>query len=369
MNHLSRRDLLKLITGSAAVSLAATGAFASALSQANPYEFLVVGDSLVWGQGLEEKDKFYYLTSEWLRRDAFAGGRDVRLKVKAHSGSTLKFQAEVAEKYRIAGRDETYPYPPEVNIGMPSVWKQIEVASDEYRRDGVSGADLIMMTAGITDISTAEVLNPWGDNKQLSGLIKKHLGDSTLDVLEHASRLHPNSLIAVVGYFHAVTPYSDGKKLFNAWLEILKVPRAFKFVPNNPIGRSLFFNKVKRRAIERSRVWHEESSIAQQDAVDRLNAKLGSTRAVFIPSPLTEKNAMEAPETKLFRMRRRGIVDDPIARQRIKDCRVSLPELKRSTGIDYPVRLCEAAAIGHPNQAGSRAYADAIIAKLSGHIR
>ncbi|QQS31918.1 MAG: hypothetical protein IPM50_09525 [Acidobacteriota bacterium] len=369
MNHISRRDLLKLLAGAAGSAALPVPALGRLFSQTKPYEFLVAGDSLVWGQGLEEKDKFYYLTAEWLRRDVFTNGRDVLLKVKAHSGSTLKFQEDEAEKYRIAGRDETHPYPPEVNIGMPSVWKQIEVAADEYRRDGVSGADLIMMTGGITDISTAEVLNPNGDMKLLREQIKKHLDGSTYDVLEHAVRLHHNSLIAVVGYFHAISQYSDAKKLFNAWLEILKFPRALKFVPNNSLGRALFFNKLKRRAIERSRVWHQESSIAQQAAVDRLNAKLGATRAVFIGSPLTEKDAIEAPETRLFRMRKGGIVDDPVARQRINDCRISLPELKRSTGIDYPVRLCEAAAIGHPDQAGSRAYADAIIAKLSGHIR
>lgn len=369
MNHISRRDLLKLLAGTAAAAGLPAPAFSRWSSKAKPYEFLVAGDSLVWGQGLEEKDKFYYLTAEWLRREVFTNGRDVRLKVKAHSGSTLKFQQDEAEKYRIAGREETHPYPPEVNIGMPSVWKQIEVAADEYRRDGVSGADLIMMTGGITDISTAEVLNPNGDMKLLREQIKKHVNGSTYDVLEHAVRLHPNSLIAVVGYFHAITQYSDAKKLFNAWLEVLKFPRALKFVPNNPLGRALFFNKLKRRAVERSRVWHQESSIAQQDAVDRLNAKLGTARAVFIPSPLTEQDAIEAPGTKLFRMRKGGIVDDPVARQRIIDCRISLPELKRSTGIDYPVRLCEAAAIGHPDKAGSRAYADAIIAKLSGRIR
>ena len=41
------------------------------------------------------------------------------------------------------------------------------------------------------------------------------------------------------------------------------------------------------------------------------------------------------------------------------DCRRELSELKRSTGLKYPVRYCEIASVGHPNQAGARAYADA----------
>ncbi len=368
MSDIDRRSFLKAL-GLSALGIALGGKrVILAFGQDAPYRFLVVGDSLIFGQGLEEKDKFYAHTAEWLRNEAFGRPRSVETKVKAHSGSTLKFHPEEAEKYRKAGRDETYPFKPEINVGFPSSWKQIEVAADEYRAAGVGGADLVMISGGITDITTSKVYDPKGDDALLRANIKKYCGDDMYDVLEHAIAKHPNAKLVVIGYFNSITEYSSGSKLLNAWLEALSFPRAFKFVANNPIARPLFFNRLRKGAIRRSRIWKEESDLQLANAVERINAKHGRGRAIFIPSPLTDENAAEAPQTKLFTMGKGGVVKDAKARERIRDCREALPKLKKETAIDYPVRLCEVAAIAHPNPAGSKAYADAIASKLRNWI-
>jgi hypothetical protein len=178
MPDTSRRDFLKQLGTVSAAILLGRGLLTGATDGSGKLNFLVVGDSLVWGQGLEEKDKFYTLTAEWLRREAFGSPRAVDLKVKAHSGSNLKFHADDAEAYRKARRDETFPYKPEVNIGFPSIWKQIEIAAAEYKAAGdVDGAGLIMMTGGLTDISVAKLLDPKGDDKLLPAMIEKYCRD------------------------------------------------------------------------------------------------------------------------------------------------------------------------------------------------
>ncbi len=365
---LNRRDFLRSLAVTALVTVVGKGNFDSIFVQDRPFNFLVVGDSLIWGQGLDEKDKFYSLTAEWLRNTAFGARRAVDLKVKAHSGSTLKFHPKEAEKYQKIGRDETYPFKPEVNVGFPSSWKQIEVAADEYKMAGVVGADLVMISGGITDITTSRVYDPKGDDDLLRTEIKKYCGDDMFDVLEHAIAKNPNAKLVVIGYFNSITEHSSSSKLLNAWLEALSFPRAFKFIANNPIARPLFFNKLRKGAMRRSRIWKEESDRHFADAVGRINAKHGSGRAVFIPSPLTDEHAAEAPKTKLFTMGKGGVVKDARARERIRDCRDALPKLKKETTIDYPVRLCEVAAIGHPDPAGSRMYADAIATKLKNWV-
>jgi hypothetical protein len=180
------------------------------------------------------------------------------------------------------------------------------------------------------------------------------------DVIARAAELHPNALIAVVGYFPAISPQSKDGKLMNAWLEVLDTNGFKKALLNNPIVRPLIFGKLKKRAIERSRIWVEESNKQSSAAVDKLNSTLGKTRAIFIKGPLVDDDAAEAPNTKLLRMGKHGVVDDAMAQSRIADCNEALPKLKAETGIDYPVRLCEAAAVGHPNPAGAKAYAEAI---------
>jgi hypothetical protein len=62
----------------------------------------------------------------------------------------------------------------------------------------------------------------------------------------------------------------------------------------------------------------------------------------------------------LFRMGKNGVPEDPLALRRSAECNRALPELKKTTGIDYSVRLCEIAGVGHPDPAGSRAYFDEI---------
>jgi hypothetical protein len=363
MNKITRRDFLKSLAAASAVfSVSAKGLSITSLlgGAADPFEFLVIGDSLIWGQGLEEKDKFYTLTADWLRGSAFGSPREVNLKVKAHSGATLKFHPEEAEKYKKAGRDETFYYKPEVNVGFPSSWKQVEVAAEEYRAGGKSGADLIMISGGITDITTSRVFDPKGNDDVLRAEIKQYCQDDMFDVLDLAATKNPNAKLAVIGYFPAITAKSSSSKLLNAWLELLSFPRPFKFLANNPISRRLFFEKLRKRGIERSRIWLEESDRNLQIAVERINQKYGPRRAIFIKCPLTDEQSAEAPNTMLFRMGKGGIVKDAMARSRIKDCREALPELKRSTGIEYSIRLCEAAAVGHPDPAGSRMYAEAI---------
>lgn len=365
MTGLNRRNFLKALAGAVAFTVAGSRHVFADLADDRPFEFLVVGDSLIFGQGLEEKDKFYTLTADWLKREAFGQPREVNLKVKAHSGGTLKFHPDEAEKYKRIGRDETYPFKPEVNVSFPSSWKQIEVAADEYRSAGKGGADLIMICSGITDITTSRVYDPKGNDDELRAEIKRYCLDDMFDVIDHAAAKNANAKIVVIGYYQAISSKTTGSKIINAWLEALSFPRPLKVFANNPIGRAIYFNKLKDRAIERAKIWHLESNKNYKAAVEKLNQKYGTQRAIFVESPLTEEHATEAPNTKLFRMGKGGVVNDPMAQSRIKDCNDELPALKRDTGIDYPVRLCEIAAVGHPDAAGARAYAEAIRTALT----
>jgi hypothetical protein len=343
------------------ITLAVLG---NATPPADAFDLLVVGDSLVFGQGLLEKDKIYTRVVEWLRTSAPGSPREVHLKTKAHSGSTLKFHANEVEAFRKAARDETFSYKPEVNVSFPSTWKQLEVAAEEYRASGKSGADLILLSTCITDISVAKVLDPKGDDELLRRETKQFCHDDMLDLLNHAARLHPQSTIAVIGYFPMISPKSNGKRLFNGWLEARDTSRPMKWLMNNPIARKLFFQKIGDRAIERSRLWFEESSKQLMSAVNDFNKQFERPRAVFVRSPLTEEHSVEAPDTMLFRMGNKGIPEDPMFLEREADCNKALPELKRTTGLEYPLRFCEVAGVGHPNPEGARRYAEAVVAAL-----
>jgi hypothetical protein len=357
-----RRHSLRPIA--AILSLAIASQATPNFHAAETFELLVVGDSLIFGQGLLEKDKIYTHVAEWLRTSSPGAPRAVNLKMKAHSGSTLKFHADEAEAYRKTGRDETFFYKPEVNVSFPSTWKQLEVAADEYKAAGRSGAELILLSGCITDITVAKVLDPKGDDDLLRRQAKQFCHDDMVDVLNHAASLHPQAAIAVVGYFPMISPQSNDTRLFNSWLEARKTGRFLKWMLNNPIMRKVYFKKVGNNAMHRARLWFEESNKQLESAVNDFNARSPQPRTVFVKSPLTEENAVEAPNTMLFRMGKHGISEDPMYSERKTDCDQALPELKRSTGLDYPLRFCEVAGVGHPNPIGSKKYASAVIAEL-----
>lgn len=361
MFQTDRRSFLKVL----AATLAAAPLHGVLAHESTAYSMLVIGDSLIWGQGLLEKDKTYTHVAEWLRGEAFAVPRSVDVKVKAHSGANIRFDTKEAAKYRAAGKDENHYYPGEMNLSTPSMWKQVETAAEEFRAAGrARGADLVLLTAGITDITVEGVLDPFGDNSKLPAEIDKVCRVRVAELLGHVAAHNPDSLIVVPGYFPMLSPKSSRSKVFNGWLEVSKVPGVVQSIANNGVVRPLLFGRLFKKAVKRSQIWKTESDKALNLAVESLNAKSGRRQAIFVPAPLTEDHAAETPDTKLFRMRRNGTTTDPLYESRKADCEVTFEELERTTGIKKSSRRCSVAGVGHPDEAGARMYGDAIIAAL-----
>ncbi len=362
MSGLSRRQFLKSLGAVAALFVAQRTGFSFAQTAEN-FEMLVVGDSLVWGQGLEEKDKFYSLTQKWLQNEL---GKNVNLKVKAHSGATIFLHEKEAKLLKKGNISETKSFYPEVALPFPTLKTQIETAKNEYRDP--EKVNLVMLTGGLVDITVAGILNPFGNDKRLRSDIKKYCNDDMFRFLEDACLVFPNALFAVVSYFPMLSNQTDTAKMFNAFLEAYAIPRPLKPLANNILIRQ-FFKPIKNKALKRSRIWFTDSTRELEIAVNRLNDKLGKQRAIFIKAPLTEANALETKETLLFRMEKNGRVGDYFYDERLTECKSVLDELKKLTGYKSPVRQCEIAGIGHPNVEGSKAYAEAIKTSLHSLVR
>lgn len=334
-----------------------------------PFKVLVIGDSLIWGQGLLEGDKTYTHVTEWLRREHFAGRQSVDLKVKAHSGATITVEAKPGTKQvRVVG-DEDRAFTGEVNLSYPSMWKQVELAAAEYRSAGhARGADLVLLTAGITDLTVEGVLDPFEDSRKLIPRVEEVCRDRVSRLLEYTLEHNPDALVAVVGYFPIISPHSSRKRVFNGWLDVLSVPGPAQPLINNPMIRALFFRRLFKNAVKRSRVWREESDRNLRFAVKAANTKRGGRSAVFIASPLTEEHAAESTKTMLFRMQNDGRSEDPLYAARTAQCKAVFKELERTTGEKHSARRCSIAGVGHPNPSGARLYADAIISELKNFL-
>lgn len=364
MKKYSRRRFLEQIGAFAAFALAGRNVFSFGLSDESGenFDFLVIGDSLVWGQGLREEHKFYHLTREWLQTEVFKNKRQVNLKVQAHSGASINLKQYETDALQAAEIGEDEFFHREVNLSFPSIRAQIDVARREY--ENPQSVNLIMLTGGITDIRLSTILNPLKSNDELKRAIAEHCNEKMFELLEHAAGEFPNAQIVVVGYYPFLSKYTPTSRIFNNVLEIYDVPQPVKSLINNPLNRQLL-KRYRKKMVERSMIWAENSTLEFKKAVERLNAKFESQRAVFIESPIKAENSIGTKKTLLYEVGKKGKTEDALAAERMSVCGRTIDELKRLTNLKLRARTCELATIGHPNVEGSKAIAEAIKEKLT----
>jgi len=351
---MDRREFLRLLANVAVFAAAPT--FGNRNDRA-AFEMLVVGDSLIWGQGLNEEQKFYTLTRDWIKNEILAGSLPVELKVLAHSGSTVKLDPVERAALDRANRTGSETLHPEVNVSFPTIEKQLAAASFIY--SDPKSVDLIMLSGGIPDVGVAKIISPFESNKRLRERIDTYCRKHLREVLADSAHRFPNAKFALIGYYPIITRFTPMKRIINDILELYRWPRWSKPIVNNPLNRSIF-RIWKVKMIERSRIWLEDSSSAFNDVARSLNEAAGRKRAVFIPSPITEKQAFGTPDSRLFTVARRGRPADPMGDTRLRECGPALSELREETKLEYRTRFCELASVGHPNPDGAAAIAEAI---------
>ncbi len=366
MSEYSRRNFLKSLGAFSALVLIGRNAFS--LPQigggGKDFEMLVVGDSVISGQGLNEKDKFYTLTKNWLENEYFAGDRKVNLKNKSHSGARLYLSEKELKALKDADKRLDKFYHQEINFSFPSCKTQIEVASAEYKSEGKSVEDvnLIMLTGGLTNLGSSYIIDPFKKNKKLRKKIDIYCNHMMFRFLKRTNQTFPNALITVVGYYPLVSNKSSTGKIYNVVLERYAFPRPTKPILNNILTKQ-FFKPLHSKMTKRSRIWFEDSNIALQTAVNRLNKKLNKQRAVFVKSPILEEQSFGTKNTLLFGMAKKGRTNDFMYDVRQIECTKAIDSVK-GLKLKFNKRDCEISGAVHPNIEGSKAYAKAIQERL-----
>src|SRR5258706_16118196 len=89
-SHFMRHPLVAAVAISLVLAPAVCGQSAPPLPPDQPaarqFNLLVLGDSIMWGQGLMEQHKAWYQVKSWLKENT---SRDVRESVAAHSGAVV----------------------------------------------------------------------------------------------------------------------------------------------------------------------------------------------------------------------------------------------------------------------------------------
>jgi GDSL-like Lipase/Acylhydrolase family len=311
-----------------------------------PFRMVVLGDSILWGQGLRPEDKATTRLQRWL---AVTLGRPVTVETFAHS------RAVIAPDER---HDQQPPKPGEVPSRYPSVTAQTLLVPNP------ESVDLVVIDGGINDMGAQQILNPlhvenatWiaGQAAHSCGRMRELL---TAAVIPRFIR----AVVVVTGYYPLVSEASDP-------LHVIHLVTRFcpEALPLATAASAVLLGRLS----EQSTAWADASDAALSGAVAAANAlptarrrrfaasagppaAAGLPGAVFAPIPFRPEHCYAAPATRLWRLDEH----DSMVLERRTQCLEFAP---------FDV-TCPVEAAFHPNRDGAQAYAEALTTALREYV-
>ncbi|MFB3763763.1 MAG: SGNH/GDSL hydrolase family protein [Methanotrichaceae archaeon] len=153
---------------------------------ADIFHMVIIGDSIAWGEGLNQDEKYYYLVAKWLQKEL---NRPIEVTVLAHDGATLAAPAKIDIcKHNFLDA--------ELGSWDPTLLEQ----ADHIPNPG--DIDLILVSGGINDVEVKTILNPFSYpiNKDLNAACAG-IQDPMLKVLKELLNNCRNSRIVVTSYY------------------------------------------------------------------------------------------------------------------------------------------------------------------------
>jgi hypothetical protein len=309
------------------------------------YRIVALGDSMMWGQGLDPSQKFHSLVAQAVRAKGVGIGVYDE-DVAAHSGADIGLIPFVNPTGgAVAG---------EVPVDDPTVFQQLEGWFIDPERVNV---DLVLIAGGINDIGVNTILDPTTSSATIKAACRLHCHDSMKLLLTDAvGTFGPQTKFVVTGYQLMVSWASD-TALLTEFLIALGV--ALGAINGALLGGVLSL-AAKWAVVLNCKTFYTEANVQLQLAVDDVNAALGGPpRAFFAVPAFADDNAALAPDAWLWGITvdplKGPVPEDPIAASRATQC-----TLAGQVRPGFDVSRCKIASLGHPNPTGAERYADAV---------
>ncbi|MDQ6886082.1 MAG: hypothetical protein M3068_02185 [Gemmatimonadota bacterium] len=338
------------------------------------YHIVVIGDSIAWGQGLEERSKYPELVRAAIEKRL--GGQPAVTWSFAHSGAVIRPDTT---------QDAKPPLPGEVPNSHPSITAQVEHARSYLAQHPITDAAhaapvypenvaLVIMDGGINDVGITSILTMDPTISDPEGWVRKLARERCVErmrtLLPHVLGVFPNATVVVSGYYAIVSEATRLGDLDAFLLHLGIIGKLPEFVVTEA---------VRRKLARQSSAFYDETVRGLRDVVANAHAlvKVGTPvsapgsrlpdaivpaagkgaspsppRAHFVDFGLTAEQSFGAPSAMLW-----GVpASDPLAGQRRQDCKVL------GAGVDF--LKCLDASMGHPNTAGAQMFAGRVLSRL-----
>ena len=337
-------------------------------------QMLVLGDSILWGQGLREQQKSWYRVKCWLQDRT---GRIVDVTMKAHSGAMMD---------RSPGETQSYSSPNrEVNLPFPSINEELDDALKDYG-DGAK-VDLVLLDGCINDVDVRNLLNASINSDVIRERTNQSCGVAMTQLLRRVVQSFPNAHVIVPSYYRIISQDTDD----NAFIRLL-----VKKLAGQPVeGRRMTDKEMRDRLIANSEMFYAVSTATLREAVRQVNEELearsSKQKVLFADIQFWPEHAFSAKDTLLWTFVyastnlsgfRKLLValtlgtsaynaNDAVRKERIESCKQTYkkPKAPKETKVEKQNRenrllACRYASLGHPNQMGALIYAEAIKGQL-----
>ena len=340
----------------------------------DPLNMLVVGDSIMWGQGLKPERKFWWRIKCWLQEKT---GRVVKERIEAHSGASIESASADGMLYSNNGEVPSY---------TPTVNQQVDEARLHYADRGV--VDLVLVNGCINDIDVRNLLNSATKLAPLEASIKEACGGRMQRLLHRIAGEFPNAHLIVTGYYNIFSAETDHNRFTRMLVK--------KLTSRTEDDEEMSDTEMRRRLVAISDLWYQASTRSLMEAVNLVNAEPSATgRVHFVDIDFGPEHAFAAPETLLWNFKfastnlsglRRAIVivtlgtaayktNDQMREMRSDSCKEIYKRMKKKgeTKKEKEIRestylACRYASLGHPNQMGALVYTESIKGQLQGIV-
>jgi hypothetical protein len=339
----------------------------------DPLNLLVLGDSIMWGQGLKTPDKTWWRLKNWLQAKT---GRDVREKIEAHSGAAIDAPP---------GSEPFRSNDGEVNLLAPTINEQVDDARKYY--GDPRQVDLILVNGCINDVDVRNLLDASTALDLLETSIREKCGGRMQSLLHRIIRAFPNAHVVVPGYYRIISSLSDDNSFARLLVKSLTTQK--------PEARRMSDKQMRANLVAISELWYQVSTRSLSQAVAAVNSELDQRsavqRIVFAEIEFSPEHAFSAPDTLLWNFMfgstnlsglRNAIVvltlgtaaykpNDEVRSKRSNSCRETYkrPKGEREDKAQKERReskylACRYASLGHPNKMGALIYTETIKGQL-----
>jgi lysophospholipase L1-like esterase len=347
---------------------------------------VVLGDSILWGQGLAEADKFSTLLAQaW---SAAAGNAPVDVRRFAHSGADIWDDGQSGLLAAI--NPEPPPFPggdfsvgkgaiDQTRASSPTVAPEDGEMPDEepYLLAQILAAgrlladqpvDLVLVDMGINDTEIYNLVLP---GKSTNAVVRRatSLATRVRFALASIGATFPGAKLLVTGYYPVVSAQTDADEIFQFTRRVIDAVLGAEL--DIPLGMSRAVAQAERigqgagelfdglfvpELADRCLQWTEATNAMLRQAVADFSA--GGRVAAFVDPDFKPEDAIFAPQSLLWAFEN-GNPTDPMA-----DVRRNLCDARGIVGFERLAAEC--ASLGHPSPEGARRYADAAIGQARG---